>query len=491
MDLSNVISVGILPEGKAVAPDNMNAVCLMSSDEPLHSNNRYQVYKNIASVESDFGTYSSTYAFASVLFQQTPNPISAEGALIVGYYRSASENVDATSGVLTGLQINEADVISNLQQITDGSMIITIDGADIAILNIDFSTTTTIDEVVALITQIVGATCAFSDQRFIFASDSNGVLSTMSTAFASPTGTFIGSILGLSDGATVINGEAAETLVAETKLEAISTIKSLVNFKGFCFIDNTTDTDSEELATWAQANAVLGYDVFSDVSNLEVNNSNPVWSITSKSQNNYIMLYGTDRRLAAGVMARQHTVNFASENTANTLNLKEIKGLEAVDYSQTVWNQAEKVGLSLYTFFKGIPKLITSGANGWTDDSYNIVAFVDHIQVDVFNLLGTTATKIPQTVQGVNQIIDQCEKTTRQFVRVGVFAPGTWSSPDYFGDKEVFDRNILNNGYYWLAGSLADQSTADRQARKSPVIQGAVKNAGAIHSVNLLINFNL
>lgn len=490
MDLSNVISVGILPEGKAVSPDNMNSVCIMSSESPLYTNERYRVYKNISSVESDFGTYSSTYAFASVLFQQTPNPVSAEGALIVGYYRSAEEDVIATSGVLTGLQINEAQVISQLQKITDGAMTIEVDGVLTNINTLDFSTTTTIDQVVTLITAMVGATCTFSDQRFIFTSDSNGVASTMSTATTN-IGTFIGSILGLSDGATVINGVDSQTLAAETKLAAISEVKSLVNFKGFCFIDNTTDTDSEDLATWAQANAVLGYDVFSDITNLEVDNSNPVWNITSKSQNNYTMLYGTDRRLAVGVMARQHTVNFASDNTANTLNLKEIRGVEATDYSQTTWNKAEIVGLSLYTFFKGVPKLITSGANGWADNAYNLVAFVDAIQVDVFNLLGTTSTKIPQTIQGVNQIIDQCEKTTRQFVRVGVFAPGTWSSPDYFGDKEVFDRNIITNGYFWQAGKLADQSTADRQARKSPVIQGAVKNAGAIHSANILINFNL
>ncbi len=491
MDLSNVISVGILPEGKAVAPDNMNAVCIMSSEEPLHSNDRYRVYKNISAVENDFGTYSKTYAFASILFQQTPNPINVEGALIIGYYRSTSEDVDATSGVLTGLQINEAEVISNLQQITDGSMVITIDGSDTTIDNLDFSTTTTIDEVVTLITAISIATCTFSDQRFIFTSDTDSVTSTMSIAFASPNGIFIGNILGLSDGATVINGVNAETLTAETKLEAISTVKSLVNFKGFCFIENTTDTDSEDLATWAQANAVLGYDVFSDFSNLEVDNSNPVWSITSKGQNNYIMLYSTDRRLAVGVMARQHTVNFASEDTANTLNLKEIKGIEAVDYSQTVWSKSETVGLILYTFFKGIPKLITSGANGWSDDTYNIVAFVDHVQVNLFNLLGSTSTKIPQTAQGVNQLLDDCRKTSRQFVRVGVFAPGPWTSSDYFGNRAVFERNIEQTGFYWLAGKLSEQSQAARQARKSPVIQGAVKNAGGIHSVNVLINFNL
>jgi hypothetical protein len=491
MDLSNVISVGILPEGKTVAPDNMNAVCIMSSEAPLSSSDRYKVYKSVSAVESDFGTYSSTYAFASILFQQTPNPVNVGGALIVGYYRNVEETLPATSGVLIGSQINEAQVISELQKITDGSMVITIDGTDVSIDSLNFSTTTTISGVLNLITGIVGATCTFSDQRFVVTSDSTGATSTMSVAKPDEAGVFIGNILGLSDGGVVTDGVAETINNPETKLQAVTAVKSLVNFKGFCFIDNTTDSESENLANWSQANAVLGYDVFSDISNLEVDNTNPVWKITSKGQSNYVMFYGTDRRLAAGAMARQHSVNLSGENTTNTLNLKEIRGIEPVDYSQTTWQKAKTVGLSIYTLFKHVPKLITSGANGWADDSYNLIALVDAIQVDAFNLLGTTPTKVPQTNKGVNQLVDQCEQTTRRFVRAGAFAPGTWSSSDYFGNKEAFDRNILENGYYWLAGSLADQSQDDRQARKSPVIQGAVKNAGAIHSANILINFNL
>jgi Protein of unknown function (DUF3383). len=72
-----------------------------------------------------------------------------------------------------------------------------------------------------------------------------------------------------------------------------------------------------------------------------------------------------------------------------------------------------------------------------------------------------------------------------------VFAPGTWSSPDSFGNIEVFNRAIEEDGFYWLAGSLADQPQSDRQERKSPVLQAAVKNAGAIHKVDVIINFNL
>lgn len=118
------------------------------------------------------------------------------------------------------------------------------------------------------------------------------------------------------------------------------------------------------------------------------------------------------------------------------------------------------------------------------------MAYVDAVQTDSFNLLKTTPTKVPQTYYGVDQLEDCVEKTTGGFVRAGVFNPGTWTLPDFFGDRDMFLRNIEQNGFYVLAGDLADQSTADRQERKSPVLQVAVKNAGAVHSADIIINFN-
>jgi hypothetical protein len=171
------------------------------------------------------------------------------------------------------------------------------------------------------------------------------------------------------------------------------------------------------------------------------------------------------------------------------MNLKELS-VAAEEYTQSEITAAYNVGLDIYTTIKNTPVVLTSPANDFTDNVYNIIAFVDAIQTDTFNLLKQTGTKIPQTKKGVNQLIDQAEKTTRGFVRAGVFAPGTWSSPDYFGNRETFEQNILNNGFYFLAGSLADQPQVDRQNRLSPVLQGAVKNAGAIHKADIIINFN-
>jgi len=245
------------------------------------------------------------------------------------------------------------------------------------------------------------------------------------------------------------------------------------------------------LAEWAQANDTLLYDVFSDTANLTIDPANVVWDIKLSSLTNYRMLFSAanNRKMASSYMARAHTVNFNGENTALTMHLKELS-VAAEDYTETQITAAKNVGLDIYTTIKLTPCLLTSGANDFTDNRYNLLAFVDAVQTDMYNLLKTTATKIPQTIRGVNQLIDQAEKTTRNFVTAGVFAPGTWSSPDFFGDLDTFNRNISDNGFYWKAGSLADQPQVDRELRKSPVLQGAVKNAGANHSVDIIINLN-
>jgi hypothetical protein len=233
------------------------------------------------------------------------------------------------------------------------------------------------------------------------------------------------------------------------------------------------------------------YDVFSAASNLEIDPTNPVWAVKLAGQSNYRCLFSKsgNRKLAASYMTRAHTVNFRAENSALTMHLKEL-AVPAEEYTQTEINKAQQVGLDVYTTIKLTPAVFTSGANGFVDERYNLIAFVDFLQVDMYNLLKQTATKIPQTTRGVNQLIDQAEKTTRQFVRAGVAAPGEWSSPDTFGELKTFKENIRNNGFYWLAGSLAAQSQASREARESPVLQGAVKLAGAVHSVDMIVNIN-
>ena len=496
-NLSNVINVALLPEGRSVARDNMNVTCIMTSDVGfLSTAKRYSLYSDAASVAGDFGTNSSAYQYALVYFAQKPNPVNAGGVLVIGHWRAVDEIVPAIAGVLEGEQISSAAIIPQLRPILDGAFDISIDGGVQNISGLDFRTIVSVEDIVDILNaEINGATATIEDQRIIITSDTTGASSEANYLETGVAGTFVGEILKLANGtgATVKAGADGETLTAETKVDAITAVKSEVNIKGFMFSDNTTDQESEDLATFAQANACLGYDVFSDSSNLEIDITNPVWKIVLSGQDQYRMLYSKsgNRKLAAAYMARLHTVVFTATNTAITMNLKELISTPAEEYSQSEITKAANVGLDIYTTFKNVPKVLTSGANGFADNAYNLLAFVDAVQTDAFNLLGTTPTKIPQTNSGIGLIVDTVEKSCQGFVRAGVFAAGEWSIADIFGDRETFENNIRAKGYYVLAESLADQIQSDRAARIAPPINVAVKNAGAVEKINIIIRFNI
>ena len=494
-DLNRVVTVAISLTGSQIQRDNMNIVSIFSSQlipDVFDSNHRQLSFLNAAAVEEVFGSSSDVYAHALAFFSQSPNSTNVSGGrLVVSYWRATSETVPARAGLLRGSQLSEAQLIGQLQSISDGSFVVSIDGVDKVISGLDGRTITSFDGLIdALNTAISGATVTENDQRIIITSDTTGATGEVGLLTAHSSGTFLGAILGLSTGTGAIStdGLASDTLTAETKLEAVNNATDF-NFKGFIFIDNPTDTETKALASFAQANNKLYYDVFDSASNLVIDVNNVCWEIKLSKYENTRMLFRKDgdRKFGTGYMARMHTVDFNGENTAITMNLKEIAGVISESFTDTELDNASKIGLDTYVSFKNLPKILSSGGNGYTDLSYNILAFKDALQTDTFNLLGGTTTKIPQTQRGVNQLVDSIKKTCEQFKRAGFIGGGTWNSADSFGDVDTFKRNILQNGYYILPQRLSDQTQADREERKSPLIQIAVKTAGAFHSVNILV----
>jgi len=496
-NLSNVVNVSIVPSGRSLSRTNMNIVSIITSEQgALSSNRRTIAYTDLPSVAEDFGTSSSMYEYAKILFAQTKNPTNSGGYLVAGYWRASDETIDATSGQVIGSQISESVAIGVLQTISDGSFDIDVDGVTQNVNSLDFRTIDSIEDIISILdTAITGATVTEDDQKIVITSDTTGVTSLVSLLSAGASGTFVGEILNLATGtgAVSIAGLDTQVLSAESKEDALNECLSKELFKGVVFIDNPTDVESKSIATWCKANDVIGYDVFDSDDNLEKDVTNIVWDIKLSGLENYRMIYRKDgnRKIAVAVMSRLHTVNFNNENSAITLNLKELAGIVSENYSQDEINKAKKVGLDLYTNFGDLPKLLVSGANGFADNVYNFIAIKKFVQIDLFNLLGTTGTKLAQIESDVNKIVDTVEKTLALFKKAKVIGAGTWNSPDTFGDVEVFNRNIEQTGYYVYAQPLSEQAQSDREQRKSPAIQVAFKNAGAIHSVDVTIQYNL
>jgi len=493
--INRVVNVALLPEGQQASRDNMNVIAVLTSETGvITSAERYRAYLEISAVEADWGTASVVTQYAQTVFGTKPNATNFGGTLIVGLHRAVAETVPATAATLRSTQLVESTLISQLQTITNGSFNITVDATPVVAASLDFSAVTTLDGVAAILdTAITGAVVSHNNGYLTVTSSTTGATSLLTYMTPGPAGTFIGGLLTMSSGTggTLAQGAASVVLPIETKVASLSALKALVNFKGGVFTDLVLDAEIPAIAAWAGANQTIIYNVFTGSSYLAVSAANPVWAVKLASQTNFRSLYSKsgNRLLAATYMARTHTVNFNAENSAMTMNLKTLS-VPSETYSDTEMDSAKRVGLDLYTSIKDTPVVLTSPANDFVDNVYNITAFIDAVQTDMFNILKATGTKIPQTTQGVNTLVAQGEKTSRGFVRAGVFAPGAWSSPDSFGNINTFNRNIEQFGFYWLAGLLKDQPQADRQARKSPVLQCAVKNSGAIHEASIIINFN-
>ena len=496
-NISNVVSVLLLSEPQLAQRANVNTIAVFTSELGiLNSANRTETYTDLPSVATDFGTNSEFYDFASVFFQQTPNPVAANGYLVAAYWRAASENVAASSAILKGAQLVEDTIVSELQQVSDGTLDITVDAGVENLTALDFTTVLTLDDIATVIDDaLTGATAVVDNLSIKITSGTTGVTSLLSFTTDPGTGTYVGSLLSLNSGsgATLVQGAAADVLTPETKVEAVTEGLSSNGFRGFTFIDTPTDNERTDLAALTQANNLICGDVFNGASYLEVDPANVVWQIKLASQTNYRMFYSksNDRKLAIGVMSRLMTVLFTGTNTANTENLKNVVGVVPDGYSQTEINKASNVGLDIYTTVKDVPVMFTSPANDFFDNVYNLIAYIDALEVDTFNVLKGATTKIPQTIKGMNNLVDAIEKTTQGFVNAAVFAPGEWTSTETFGDPETLKEQVRTKGYYVFANRLSDQPQSERQARLSPPIQIAVKNAGAIHKVNLIVQFNI
>ena len=214
-DISNVINVSLIPEGQLAARDNMNVVAIMTSElvaGVLDTANRFQLYSNAADVASDLGSNSQANDFAQVFFSQAPNPINAGGILVVGFYRAAEENTVASAAVLTGAQITEATVVSQLQAVTDGTLDIDIDGATENLTTMDFQAVLDLDDIAEVIDdELSGGVASVDDQKIIITSSTTGATSLITVVTDPGTGTFIGNIVALAAGTGAFATQGADT----------------------------------------------------------------------------------------------------------------------------------------------------------------------------------------------------------------------------------------------------------------------------------------
>lgn len=290
---------------------------------------------------------------------------------------------------------------------------------------------------------------------------------------------------------TLAEGEAG---AVETLLQAVNASLQYTNWYGLAIADSADLVEADVISVAAAIEASSLSRILAvttdDVNVLVAGNTDNIgYKLKAAGYGRTFWQYSSSSKYAAiSAFGRAFTVNFTGNNTTITLKFKTEPG---VTYETLTTAQAaaiDAINGNVYVYYANDTAIIQQGvmANGdFFDERHGLDWLQNYVQTNLYNLLYTSATKIPQTDAGVTRLMTNVEASLDQAVNNGLVAPGVWNGGPI---GQIQSGDTLTKGYYVYADAVSSQAQSDREARKSPVIQVAIKLAGAIHYGDVQIN---
>lgn len=493
LSIANFVNVSLTSTPQGLDVPNVNSLMLFTIETPSNSDD-YRTYLNARDVAIDYGSDSVTYQMASAIFSQSPNILSGNGRLVIAPLKGNGDDitpaVSATSGYFTTANISAN--LAALIAVDDGDLKVTLDGEDINLTNLDFTGATTLVGIAEILqTRLPNAICSANSTTITVTSKKVGAnADVVLAAVSGGTGTNLAGsgFLNTAAGSATSGADSS----GETLVEAISRLSSQVQFIPMITNLLLEDDAVETAATAIQALDVIWFFDFASTSDI----AGIATTIQEASETHTRCLMYTPDLTESNLMksayaGRACSVNFAGSATTQTMNLKSLATITPDNgLNQTLLDSSDIAGVDVYGSFGGVPAVKDSGGNDFFDNIYNELWFKLAIQVAGFNYLRQTNTKIPQTEAGMDGLKGAYGSVCDQAVNNGMIAPGEWTSSETFGNPEDFRRNIRDKGYYIYSTPIALQSSSDRADRIAPLVQIAIKLAGAIHKSSVIIVVN-
>lgn len=600
LSVSNLVNVTVNLTTPGALGLSFGTLCIAGDSNVISGLERIRSYANLDGVGIDFGLDTPEYQAAELYFSQSPTPES----LMIGRWLSAAASAINDGGILSPTN----QVLSNWTSISNGGLVILIDGVTKTLTGLDFTAATNLNGVASVITTALGGagTCLWNGSFFAITSSTTGAGSAAAgtITFGSAgtdsdtltlNGTAITFVTGTPSGSEVkIGGSAAATAAnlqlflqastdAQIALCTYSTVLGVVTatYKtvgtggnaftlaksstaitlsastlsggavpssvGYATAGSGTDISAQLKLTASTAQTLVpGYASetpaqsaaqlaaistawygimfastvsITDNQNLAVcdfieatgSGIARVFGVTSQDTNALsalstsdlpylIKAAGYDRSFTqyssftpfavASFLGRAFTVDFNGNNTTIDLMWKQEPGVTAetltLNQALALKNKNCNVFVS-YVNDTAILQYGTMGSGNFFDTRQGCDWLQNAIQTACYNVLYTSSTKVPQTEAGVNQLTNAIAGVCAQAVANGLCAPGNWNAGG-FGSLQ--SGQYLKLGYYIYSQPIALQSESDRAARKAPPIQVALKLAGAIQTVNVLVQVN-
>lgn len=435
----------------------------------------YSAYLTPTQVGLDFGTGSKTFAMANAVFSQQPNILTGGGQLIIILMAVAQQTLTLSAAPASG------------------SFAVTYNANTSALINWN-------DRPSVIQTKLQAV--AGLGQVQVTGSINSTVLTVILNGV-------YGAGLSLGTSTNTLNGSItitdAASVVGETIAAAVNRTVGTVQFFGILVNESCgtgqviPSADVTALAAVVLPLLKIAFMVTNASADLTPV-SGMIAVLTSSGFTNTRMLAYLDTSSSgvtnALVMAASYaglglSVNFNGSLTTTTMHLKVLGGV-APDPSitQVLLNQAVAVGADTYVSLQGVPAVFCSGANQFYDQVYNLLWFQGALQIAGFNYLAQTGTKIPQTETGMDGLKGAYRAVCEQAVTNGYCAPGSWTSATTFGNNAQLLANVSQRGYYIFSQPVTQQLQTARAARQAPLVQIALKQAGAIQSSSVIVAIN-
>ncbi|HHD2710222.1 MAG: DUF3383 family protein [Klebsiella oxytoca] len=295
-------------------------------------------------------------------------------------------------------------------------------------------------------------------------------------------------------------GRWAKTLASagegsvETLLQAVNACLQYTNWYGLAIADSADLVEADVISVAAAIEAsslsrILAVTT-ADVNVLVSGNTDNIgYKLKAAGYARTFWQYSSSSKYAAiSAFGRAFTVNFTGSNTTITLKFKTEPGITYETLTTAQAAAIDAINGNVYVYYANDTAIIQQGvmANGdFFDERHGLDWLQNYVQTNLYNLLYTSTTKIPQTDAGVTRLMANVEASLDQAVNNGLIAPGVWNGGPI---GQIESGDTLTKGYYVYADAVANQAQSDREARKSPVIQAAIKLAGAIHYGDVQIN---
>lgn len=468
--LQNSVNVNIALSTYSLVSDTITATALLYST----AGNSYTLAKSGSNITIGAGTFSGGV---------NPDTVTVNGTTFTFVAANATGNqiVVGATGLLTAANINtvlNASVVSGVAQAT-----YTVSGL---IITVTYDTIGTGGN---------SFTLAKSSSSITVSSTLSGgvVESSVSYATSPDTGTDISTQIKLTSATSIALIPGYD---AETPVECAAALAEISNaWYGLEFAASVVPTDDQNLDV---SDFIEAQDV-KRIFGVTITNTNVLSSLvttdlaSAMKDAGYLQSfcqYSENANAIASFFGRAFSVNFNANRSTITLMYKQEPSVTPENLTTSQANVLQNKRCNVFIEYANDTSIIqygTMSGSAWFDEIHGLDWFQDAVQTACYNLLYTSLTKIPQTDAGANQLTNAIAGVCDMAVNNGLVAPGTWNS-DGFG--QLTRGQYLKTGYYIYAEPIALQSQGDRDLRIAPPITVAIKLAGAIQEVDVIINVN-